>query len=222
MAESNETPVGIVEIPPNGEFELEAKIISKNINGSMVRMFAYNGKVPGPVLTVKQNDRLVINFKNSLDVPTTVHWHGVRLENKYDGVPNVTQEPVLPGESFVYELKFPDEGVYWYHPHVREDMQQELGLYGNIIVQPERENYYNPVDREEVLFLDDIRISDGKIEEFSDDANYVLMGRFGNLEGATNHDTQVQRIRLDRRQHPGRPPHRLHANLRLCQLGAAA
>ena len=176
-------------------YDLEAQIITKELNGTPVQMFGYNGQVPGPVIKVKQNSELVVNFKNSLEVPTTVHWHGVRLDNKFDGVPNITQDPVLPGETFVYELKFPDEGVYWYHPHVREDMQQEMGLYGNIIVEPELEGYYNPVDKEEVLFLDDIRISEGQIEEFSEEANYVLMGRFGNVmlvNGLTNYALDVK------------------------------
>jgi len=185
----------IVEILPGGEFDLEAKVIRKEIKGTDVEMFGYNGLVPGPVLKVKQNSNITITFKNSLDAPTTVHWHGVRLENKYDGSPNITQEPVLPGESFVYELTFPDEGAYWYHPHIREDEQQELGLYGSIIVEPAQENYYNPVDREEIVFLDDLRMSDGQIESFSNETNYALMGRFGNqmlINGMTTYSLDVE------------------------------
>ncbi len=188
-------PSETVAVPPDGVFDLEAQIVRKEINGKPVRMFGYNGQIPGPVLHVKQNSTITVNFKNSLDMPTTVHWHGLRLENQYDGVPNVTQAPVLPGETFVYELKFPDEGVYWYHPHVREDAQQELGLYGGIIVEPTRKDYYNSVDREEVIFLDDLRLMDGQPEPFFlDKTYYALMGRFGNqmlVNGKTDYSFNV-------------------------------
>jgi len=138
MIVANET-----EILPSGEFNLEAKIILKEINGTEVEMFGYNGQIPGPIIKVKQNSNLTINFKNSLNMPTTVHWHGLRLDNQFDGVPEITQDPIQPGESFIYELKFPDEGIYWYHPHVREDQQQELGLYGSILVEPANPDLYN-------------------------------------------------------------------------------
>jgi len=195
VVESADEAASIVEILPGGKFDLEAKVIRKEVNGTDVEMWGYNGQVPGPVLKVKQNSSITITFKNSLDMPTTVHWHGVRLNNKFDGAADVTQEPVLPGESFVYEVTFPDEGVYWYHPHVREDQQQELGLYGGIIVEPARENYYNPVEKEELVFLDDLRMSDGHIESFSNITNYALMGRFGNqmiINGMTTYSLDVE------------------------------
>ena len=64
------------------------------------------------------------------------HWHGLRLENRYDGVPHETQTPIPIGGTFTYKLQFPDPGVYWYHPHIREDYGQEMGLYGTIVVEP--------------------------------------------------------------------------------------
>lgn len=186
----------IIEIPNDGKFSLEAQKIQKEINGNILEMFGYNGLFPGPVLKVKQNSKITITFKNYLDLPTTVHWHGVRIDNQFDGVPNVTQEPVLPGETFVYELKFPDDGVYWYHSHVRGDMQLEMGLYGNIIVEPAQKDYYNPVDNEEVILLDDIRLSEGQIEKFSlNKTNYALMGRFGNqmlVNGMTDYSVNIE------------------------------
>lgn len=94
------------------------------------------------------------------------------------------------GDSFDYKLEFPDTGVFWYHPHVREDMQQELGLYGNFIVSPNKKDFYNLVNNEETLVLDDILIENGKIAPISSEfANYVIMGRFGNtmlINGDTN------------------------------------
>jgi FtsP/CotA-like multicopper oxidase with cupredoxin domain len=84
-----------------------------------------------------------------------VHWHGLRLENAYDGT-HETQTPVLAGGSFSYRLQFPDPGIYWYHPHIREDYGQELGLYANILVVPTEPNYWPPAHREVPLTLDDV------------------------------------------------------------------
>ena len=64
---------------------------------------------------------------------STVHWHGLRLENRYDGVPHETQAPIAIGETFTYRVQFPDAGCYWYHPHIREDFGLEMGLYGTIV-----------------------------------------------------------------------------------------
>ena len=79
---------------------------------------------------------MTVTVQHELPAPTTVHWHGVRLDNQFDGVPDAAHPAVEPGQSFTYQLKFPDEGLFWYHPHVREDIQQDLGLYGNIFVSP--------------------------------------------------------------------------------------
>jgi FtsP/CotA-like multicopper oxidase with cupredoxin domain len=90
-----------------------------------------------------------------------VHWHGVRLDNRFDGIPGLTQEAVPPGGTFVYRVRFPDAGIYWYHPHVREDIQQELGLYGNMLVRSPRADYHSPAHREEFLMLDDLLVGPG-------------------------------------------------------------
>jgi len=117
-----------------------------------------------------------------------------------DGVPKSmggAQDPVNYGKSFDYELSFPDTGVFWYHPHIREDMQQELGLSGNFIVTPTRADYYNPVNSEQSLILDDILIENGNIAPLPKNfANYVIMGRFGNtmlVNGDTNFQMQAQK-----------------------------
>lgn len=172
----------MVSLNPESTFQMNASIVRKRIGEAMITMYGYNGEIPGPILRVKQNTRVWVNFTNDLDKPTTVHWHGVRLKNAFDGTPGLTQAPIKPGESFLYELTFPDEGVYWYHSHLREDMQQELGLYGNILVEPDHKNYYNPVDKEEVIILDDILLlGSGPPEAFFEDrSTHSLMGRFGN------------------------------------------
>ncbi len=99
-------------IPTGATIYLEAKSFVKNINGSNVTMHGYNGQTPGPLIKVRQGSYIYVYFTNNLDSETTVHWHGLRLKNRFDGVPMVTQEPIKPGESFLYRLDFPDEGIY--------------------------------------------------------------------------------------------------------------
>lgn len=184
------TPL-IVELQDGDTYDLEAEIIEHEINGQKFRMFGYNGTIPGPIIKAPQGAEVQINFTNSIDIDQTVHSHGVRLDYRFDGVPDISQEPVEVGETFTYTIKFPDSGTYWYHPHIREDYAQELGLYGNYVVVPEDPDEWNPVNREEYLFLDDIRMDRDDIESFSlERINYALMGRFGNtflVNGLTNY-----------------------------------
>lgn len=192
-AQSSET----VELSDGEVFQLEAKPVVKNIDDNLIRMYSYNGQIPGPMLKVTQGSSIDIDFKNNLDIETTVHWHGIRVQNEFDGVPDFTQEPIMPGDSFTYTLDFPDEGIYWYHPHIRDEIGQELGLYGAILVEPTSPNYFNPVDEEVVLFLDDIKIENGDVELFSENyANFVLTGRFGNVmlvDGVSDYQLNVQK-----------------------------
>lgn len=169
-------------IEDNQIISLSADIVKNKIQGEEIRMYGYNKQIPGQFLKVKQESTIYVNFTNNLEQETTVHWHGLRLENANDGVPHSTQDPIKPGETFLYKLDFPDPGIYWYHPHVREDYQQELGLYGNILVVPNKDDYYNKVNREEFIFLDDIQLTENDITPaYKDKINQVLMGRFGNV-----------------------------------------
>lgn len=171
-----------VELKNGDTYSLTASIVKKVIGGSEVKMLAYNGMIPGPLLKIPQGAEITVNFKNETDVPTTLHSHGIRLDNANDGVPPITQKEVPPGGSFIYKIKFPDAGMYWYHPHVREDYAQELGLYGNYEVTPTSANYWNPVNREVPLFLDDILIENGQTAPFdTKKADHTLMGRYGNI-----------------------------------------
>ncbi len=185
-----------VELKNGDSYDLTASIVKKTIGNSVVKMLAYNGMIPGPMIKVEQGAEVTLNFTNNTDVDTTIHSHGVRLENKFDGVPDVTQKEVKSGESFTYKIKFPDEGMYWYHPHIREDYAQELGLYGNYLVTPSDPNYWSPINREVALFVDDILIENGKIAAFSKaSADRTLMGRFGNtmlVNGETNYALQAK------------------------------
>ncbi len=176
-------PARVVELADGDTLDLEAKLVRRTFNEQAFAMYGYNGMYPGPIIKVQQGATIVVNFTNNIEMPTTVHWHGLRLANPNDGIPNVTQNPVAVGESFTYELYFEDAGVYWYHPHMREDIQQDLGLYGNMLVAPAEEAYYNPVHREETLILDDILIDQrGMIAWGANTATHALMGRFGNVK----------------------------------------
>ena len=182
--------------PANGEtIQLDARSITRTINGDKIDLYGYNGETPGPTLRVRQGSIIYVNFTNNLPEPTTIHWHGLRHNFKDDGVPGISQEPVKPGESFLYTLYFPDAGIFWYHPHVREDRQQDMGLYANILVEPSIDTR-NPVQQEALLMIDDILLEDGKNVGYGKDhANFALMGRFGNtmlINGQTDYRLNVK------------------------------
>jgi FtsP/CotA-like multicopper oxidase with cupredoxin domain len=171
----------IVDLSDGDEFELKIAPVTKQIGDATVRMLAYNGSVPGPTLRVREGSELVVNVANEADSEATVHWHGLRLDNRYDGT-HETQAPIPVGGTFMYRIEFPDPGVYWYHPHIREDYGQEMGLYGNILVVPADSEYWPSAHREVLLTLDDVLIEDGKIAPFSrTETTYAAMGRFGNV-----------------------------------------
>jgi FtsP/CotA-like multicopper oxidase with cupredoxin domain len=171
----------VVDLADGDVVELRIAPVTKRIGDATVRMLAYNGSIPGPTLRVREGSELVVNVANEADLDATVHWHGLRLDNRYDGT-HETQAPIPVGGTFSYRIEFPDPGVYWYHPHIREDYGQEMGLYGNILVVPADPDYWPPADREFLLTLDDVLIEDGKIAPFGrEETTYAAMGRFGNV-----------------------------------------
>ena len=172
----------VLELADGDKLDLRLGPVAKRLGDTTVRMLGYNGSIPGPTLKVRQGSEVVVHVTNEGDLDTTVHWHGLRLENKYDGVPHETQTPIPIGDSFTYRIRFPDPGLYWYHPHIREDYTQEMGLYGNLLVIPADPGYWPPAHRDVLLTLDDLLIEDGKIAPFSpDETTYTAMGRFGNV-----------------------------------------
>ena len=172
----------VVRLYDGDSFNLRIYPVRKRIGDAEVRMLAYNGSIPGPTLHVDQGSEITVQVANDGDVEATVHWHGLRLQNLYDGVPQETQVPIVPGEAFTYKLRFPDPGLYWYHPHIREDFAQEMGLYAPIIVEPSDSSYWPHVDRQLTITLDDVLIEDGHIEPFSRSGpTFTAMGRFGNV-----------------------------------------
>jgi FtsP/CotA-like multicopper oxidase with cupredoxin domain len=172
----------LLELGDGDTLDLRVGPVAKRLGDSTVRMLGYNGSIPGPTLKVQQGSEIIVHVTNDGDLDTTVHWHGLRLENKYDGVPHETQEPIPVGGEFTYRIQFPDAGLYWYHPHIREDYTQELGLYANILVAPSVPDYWPPADRDFILTVDDLLVEGGRIAPFSPtETSYAAMGRFGNV-----------------------------------------
>ena len=172
----------LLELGDGDVLDLQIGPVAKRLGDTTVRMLAYNNSIPGPTIKVQQGTEIVVHVTNHGDLDTTVHWHRLRLENRYDGVPHETQAPIPIGGSFTYRIQFPDPGLYWYHPHIREDYTQELGLYGNILVVPAERDYWPRADRDVVLTVDDLLLENGTIAPFSPmEASYAAMGRFGNV-----------------------------------------
>lgn len=183
----------------NGEtIVLDAMPVKKSLRGKDVRMIGYNGSIPGPLIRVKQGSEVIVKLKNHTGFPTTLHAHGVRMDYLFDGAANFSQVPVADGDSFTYRLKFPDAGMYWYHAHAREDWSQEMGLYGNILVEAADSSEWRPANREQMLVLDDFFLdtATGSAPFKAKEADHTMMGRFGNLyliNGDTAFDLTVKR-----------------------------
>lgn len=118
-------------------FDLEASVIRWQIlPNQFVNGYAYNKQIPGARIRVTQGDRMRVNFTNSLPENTSVHWHGLILPNEMDGAADITQPPIEPGGTYLYEFTVQQPGTYFYHSHDHSDRQQALGLYGVLIVDP--------------------------------------------------------------------------------------
>lgn len=158
------------------EVQLEAKPTDWEISpGHVVAGYGFNGQVPGPTIEGKVGDTLVVQLKNSLPEPTTIHWHGLRVPANMDGT-EMTQHPVEPGATFEYRFTLPDAGTFWYHPHMHESEQMERGLYGPLVVRGADE----PVlDGERILMFDDLKVDrEGNIAKFGGFYERA-MGRLG-------------------------------------------
>lgn len=175
-------PGGLTRLENGDTFDLTAGLLRRTIHGQVFAMYGFNGQVPGPLIRTSQGATVTVRFHNRIDLPSSVHWHGVRLDNRSDGAVGVTQDPVPPGGDFVYTVRFPDAGVYWYHPHVREDVEQAMGLYGNLMVDPPAPDYWAPANQEQALMLSDLLMqADTLIPYGRESPDFALMGRVGNV-----------------------------------------
>ncbi len=164
-------------------------------------VWSYEGSVPGPVIRARKGQTLDRRFVNDLPEPSTVHWHGIRIDNAMDGVPGLTQPVVQPGAHFDYRFTLPDAGTYWYHPHHRTWEQLARGLHGVLVVEEDGDPQY---DREEILVLDDWRFDrDATLHEsFGAPMDRSHAGRLGNWVTVNGQDEpsipvkQHERLRL--------------------------
>lgn len=171
-----------VAMADDGFVELKAMRAKANLLGPdapATDVWSYNGTVPGPVVRARRGETVRVRLVNELDEATTIHWHGIRIENAMDGVAGLTQEPVKPGDSFDYVFTVPDAGTYWYHSHNRSWEQMARGLYGRLIVAGDGEGFA----ADHTLMIDDWRLREsGEIDEASFGAmmDWSHGGRLGN------------------------------------------
>jgi FtsP/CotA-like multicopper oxidase with cupredoxin domain len=173
-------PSPVVDLADGDVFELRIAPVAKQLGEYTVRMLGYNGSIPGPTLRVREGTEITVNVVNEGDLEATVHWHGLRLENASDGT-HETQAPIPIGGTYSCRVQIPDPGAYWYHPHIREDYAQDMGLYGTILVVPADDGYWPAAHRELPVTLDDVLLEAGRIAPFGDETTHVAMGRFGNV-----------------------------------------
>lgn len=167
------------------EVKLNASITTVNVGtGKSFKAWTYNGQLPGPEIRLKEGEKLRAIFKNYLPEGSTIHWHGLPVPNKMDGVPGITQNPVNPGQSFVYEFAATPPGTYIYHTHA--SYQLDRGLYGALIIEPKKEE--RAYDREYTLMLEGWAAIDGGAPEASkmgrvNPGGMMGMGMMGMMRG---------------------------------------
>lgn len=143
-------------------FDLTAQAVRWDLlDGVTVTAWTYNGTVPGPMIRVTEGDRVRVVVRNTLPQATTIHWHGIDVPNAMDGVPGMTQDPIEPGETFVYEFVAQPAGTFMYHSHFESDLQVMIGLYAPFIIDP-AEPPADPPDVDQVLMLSEWRVVDGQ------------------------------------------------------------
>lgn len=166
--------------------------------GVEVTAWSYDGMVPGPLIRVTEGDRVRIVLKNELPEPTTIHWHGIEVPNGMDGIPGVTQDPVLPGESFTYEFVAKPSGTFWYHSHFDSDKQISIGVSGAFIIDPKGGEKRPDID--ETLMFNEWRVIDGQtytaMPATGMDGNYFTINGKSYPDTADIEAKVGQRVRL--------------------------
>ena len=177
-------------------------IYKKEKSEVLTNLWTFNQKTPGPTLRFNVGDRAKVSLDNTLPQETSIHWHGVRVENSMDGVVGLTQPGVQYGDQFVYDFQIPDAGTYWYHSHNKAWEQVARGLYGPFIVNGPDDP---KVDHDLVLMIDDWQLDGvGQIREqtFGSLHDWAHAGRIGNwvtVNGVSNPSFRLKdnsRVRL--------------------------
>ena len=154
-------------------------------------MLGFNGSMPGPELRLKRGEQISIDVENRLEEGTAVHWHGIRLENRMDGVPVLTQDLINPGDSKTYSFAPPDAGTYWYHSHYISQEQVARGMMGPLIVE---DDMPPDVDHDITVVLSDWIINeDGSLsDDFTDMHSVAHAGYMGNFARAFLSQAEVK------------------------------
>ncbi len=157
------------------DFALEVAETAVNFTGVARPATTVNGSVPGPLLRWKQGTTVNLRVTNRLRVPTSIHWHGIILPFRMDGVPGLSFDGIAPGESFLYRFQVRQSGTYWYHSH--SAFQEQNALYGPLVIEPAGPERY-PIDRDYVVMLNDWTDEDperiyAKLKKQSDYYNFA-------------------------------------------------
>lgn len=131
--------------------DLRMEYQTVTLGNKPVKAITVNGQIPAPELRFTEGDEVIINLHNTLDEPGSIHWHGLLVPYKMDGVPWISMPPIAPGDTFQYRFTLKQSGTYWYHSH--SQLHEQQGLYGAFIVEPKVEPLR--YDQEVTLVLSD-------------------------------------------------------------------
>ena len=173
---------GVTRLADGDRLDLRIGPVRKNIDGAELRMLAYNGSIPGPTLHVDQGSEITVQVRNDGDVEATVHWHGLRLENRYDGVPDETQAPIPIGGTYTCQVQFPTPGSTGTTRTSARTSAWRWACTARSSSSPPTRRTGPPSDRQLTLTLDDLLVEDGHIAPFRRSGpTFIAMGRFGNV-----------------------------------------
>jgi suppressor of ftsI len=180
-------PTKILKVVDDDTIELTAGFVKQKFAGKWITRLAYNGMIPGPIIVAKQGSKLKLKLVNKTGEPTSLHSHGLRVDDRNDGVVGIGQEPIPNNGSHTYDLKFPDSGIFWYHPHLVDEYGQEMGLQGNYWVTNADLSQMPRANADDLVVIDDLLIEDGEMPQFkTGKLSYALMGRYGNINLINN------------------------------------
>ncbi|MDF2907608.1 MAG: hypothetical protein K0R34_2929 [Herbinix sp.] len=157
--------------------------------GVILPTWTYGGTVPGTEIRVTEGDLVQVNVTNNLEVPITIHWHGYPVTSDMDGIPGLTQDAILPGQTFTYEFPADVTGTYWYHSHQESSKQVDMGLYGALIVEPKDQQV---VDKDYTFILDEWMENSEEAMTMSDD-NSEMSGMEG-MGGMESTDSVMEEM----------------------------
>lgn len=157
-------------------YDLEIKKQDVHITEKAIEAITINNTIPGPTLRFKEGEQVTINVKNSMDETTSLHWHGILLDGKMDGVPGLNGfHGIAPHSTFTYKFKIRQKGTYWYHSH--SNLQEQRGAYGAIVIEPSE----SKVDRDYVILLSD----------FSEENPSVILNNLKSDSGYYNYNKRT-------------------------------